>query len=65
MPLYDYHCNKCGAYYEVLQESSDHYETICPHCNGHMERLFPRVNFKVKRYEQVKLAGGQTGTFLD
>lgn len=45
MPIYDYHCNACGADSEILQKISDPPETKCPECG------------KRKLVKQVSAAG--------
>lgn len=37
MPLYEYYCEKCGEYYEVLHPI-DHVETDCPNCKANGEK---------------------------
>lgn len=34
MPIYEYRCQQCGQYTELLQKISDLPVTICPHCNA-------------------------------
>jgi putative FmdB family regulatory protein len=31
MPIYEYHCDDCGAYVELLLRRSED-EPVCPHC---------------------------------
>jgi len=42
MPLYGYHCGKCGGDVELLMGASD--VPVCPSCGSRkMERLMSRV----------------------
>lgn len=34
MPIYEFHCGKCGKDSEVLVRSSDWTGTSCPHCGS-------------------------------
>ena len=34
MPLYEFHCGKCGKDSEILVRSSDWEGTKCPHCSS-------------------------------
>ncbi len=34
MPIYEFHCEKCGEDSEVLARSSDWKGTTCPHCGS-------------------------------
>ncbi len=34
MPIYEFHCEKCGRDSEVLVRSSDWRGTKCPHCGS-------------------------------
>lgn len=34
MPIYEFHCEKCGRDSEVLVRSSDWSGTKCPHCGS-------------------------------
>lgn len=41
MPLYEFHCNKCGQDSELLVRSSDWTGTKCPHCGStRLEKKF-------------------------
>lgn len=48
MPLYEYHCLKCGEQVEKIQKFSDPPLTICDKCGGKLERLLssPAIQFK-------------------
>jgi putative FmdB family regulatory protein len=39
MPLYEYHCSKCGKIFEVIQKFSDAALTVHEECGGQVERL--------------------------
>lgn len=34
MPIYEFHCEKCGRDSEILVRSSDWSGTKCPHCGS-------------------------------
>jgi len=34
MPIYEFHCGKCGKDSEILVRSSDWSGTKCPHCGS-------------------------------
>jgi putative FmdB family regulatory protein len=48
MPLYEYECTTCHKHTEKIQKFSDPEITICPHCNGVLERVIsaPAIAFK-------------------
>jgi putative FmdB family regulatory protein len=48
MPLYEYECTACHRRTEKIQKFSDPEITVCPFCNGHIERVIsaPAVSFK-------------------
>ena len=47
LPLYEYHCARCGRF-EVIRRFSDAALTACPTCNGDVQKLFsaPAIQFK-------------------
>lgn len=47
MPLYEYHCQKCGRF-ETLQKFSDGPLAACPTCAGTVERLISAPAFQFK-----------------
>ena len=47
MPLYEYHCKKCGRF-ENLQRISDGPLSACPTCGGAVERLISAPAFQFK-----------------
>jgi putative FmdB family regulatory protein len=48
MPLYEYHCKKCGHRFERIQRFSDPLVKKCPECGGKVEQVIsaPAVQFK-------------------
>jgi putative FmdB family regulatory protein len=48
MPLYEYECTTCHKHTEKIQKFSDPEITVCPHCDGKLERVLsaPAVSFK-------------------
>jgi putative FmdB family regulatory protein len=48
MPLYEYECTTCHRHTEKIQKFSDPEITVCPHCDGKLERVLsaPAVSFK-------------------
>ena len=47
MPLYEYHCKKCGRF-ETLQKFSDGPLAACPTCGKAVERLVSAPAFQFK-----------------
>ena len=48
MPLYEYHCRKCDATFEVRQKFSDEPLTEHEDCGGEVERLISVPSFQFK-----------------
>ncbi len=48
MPLYAYRCTQCGHRFEKIQNFSSAQESVCPMCQGVLERPLtaPRLHFK-------------------
>ncbi len=48
MPIYEYQCQNCGRTLEKRQKFSDAALTVCPYCEGRLEKLIsaPAVQFK-------------------
>lgn len=48
MPLYDYHCHRCGETFEVRQKFADPLLTVHESCGGELERMIsaPALQFK-------------------
>ena len=40
MPIYEYECDACQNRFEVQQSMRDEPITQCPHCAGHVRRVF-------------------------
>ena len=48
MPLYEYHCSKCGKTFEALQKFSDAPITVHEDCGGAVEKLLSAPAFHLK-----------------
>jgi putative FmdB family regulatory protein len=48
LPLYEYQCQSCKAYFEKIQKFSDPPLRKCERCGGKLERLLssPAIQFK-------------------
>ena len=48
MPLYEYHCRRCGKNFEVMQKFSDEPLAVHDECGGELEKLLspPALQFK-------------------
>ncbi len=48
MPLYEYHCRRCGKNFEVMQKFSDAPLAVHEECGGELEKLLspPALQFK-------------------
>jgi len=40
MPTYTYECRDCGHTYDAFQSMKSDPDTVCPKCNGRVERRF-------------------------
>ena len=47
MPIYEYHCGKCGDF-ETMQRMSDKPLTKCPTCRGKVTKLISSTTFHLK-----------------
>ena len=47
MPIYEYHCNKCGNF-ETMQKMSDKPLTQCPTCRRKVTKLISSTSFQLK-----------------
>lgn len=47
MPIYEYHCGKCGDF-ETMQRMSDKPLTKCPTCRGKVSKLISSTTFHLK-----------------
>ena len=48
MPTYQYSCNDCGHFFEVVQSFSDDSLTVCPECEGRLRKVFNAVGVVFK-----------------
>jgi len=48
MPLYEYHCLKCGKNFDVIQKFSDAPLTKHEDCGGQVEKLMSAPSFHLK-----------------
>ena len=51
MPLYEFKCLKCNAYFEILIMNKDEeVELKCPECkSGEFERIISATNFSIEK----------------
>jgi putative FmdB family regulatory protein len=47
MPIYEYHCGKCGDF-EAMQKISDAPLTHCPTCRRKVTKLISNTSFQLK-----------------
>jgi len=47
MPIYEYHCGKCGDF-EIMQKMSDKPLTTCPTCRRKVTKLISSTTFHLK-----------------
>lgn len=47
MPIYEYHCSKCGDF-ETMQRMSDKPLTTCPTCRRKVTKLISSTTFQLK-----------------
>jgi len=52
MPIYEFHCEKCGKDAEILVRSSDWKGTKCPHCSS------TRLSKKFSTFASTSSSGG-------
>jgi len=48
MPIYEYHCEKCGHEFEVLQKHFDVDEVPCEKCGSTAKRMISNTSFVLK-----------------
>ena len=48
MPTYQYSCNDCGHFFEIVQSFSDDSLTVCPECGGRLRKVFNAVGVVFK-----------------
>ena len=70
MPIYEYKCQSCGHYFEVLQRISEEPLSACPECKkSALKKLVSAPNFRLKgqgwyetdfkKHNQKNLAGNK------
>ena len=48
MPIYEYRCQDCNHEFERIQSFSDPPVTVCPTCDGSVQKLISRSAFHLK-----------------
>ena len=48
MPLYEYHCSKCGKNFDVIQKFSDAPLAVHEGCGGAVEKMMSAPSFHLK-----------------
>lgn len=48
MPIYEYKCLNCGNKIEKMQKFSDELLTVCPQCEGKLEKQWSLSGFQFK-----------------
>ena len=49
MPIYEYHCPKCGYRFEQLQKITDNVLVICPKCGQNsLKKIISQTSFQLK-----------------
>lgn len=48
MPTYQYRCQDCDAFLEVVQSFSDDALTVCPECEGSLRKVYNSVGVVFK-----------------
>ena len=48
MPIYEYHCTKCGETFEAFQKIHDDPLTQCKFCQAKVEKLISHSSFQLK-----------------
>jgi len=63
VPLYEYHCEKCGRF-EVIQKFSDAPLEVCPTCGKDVQKLLsaPAIQFKGTGWYITDYARKSSGT---
>jgi len=48
MPIYEYRCDACGEYLEVIRKTGDKKPQPCPKCRAEMRKVLssPAIQFK-------------------
>ena len=63
MPTYQYSCNDCGHFFEIVQSFSDDSLTVCPECEGRLRKVFNAVGvvFKGSGFYRTDSRSQKTG----
>ena len=69
MPTYEYHCADCGFEFEEFQSIASEPITICPRCEGHVQRkisggsglIFKGSGFYITDYKNKKAPDSEPG----
>jgi putative FmdB family regulatory protein len=56
MPIYEFHCEKCGKDSEILVRSSQWQGTLCPHCGS------TRLNKKLSVFASTAAGSSSAST---
>jgi putative FmdB family regulatory protein len=48
VPTYQYSCNDCGHFFEIVQSFSEDSLTVCPECEGRLRKVFNAVGVVFK-----------------
>lgn len=48
MPMYEYECQACGHTFEARQKFSDAPLSVCPKCQGDVQKLISQSGFALK-----------------
>ena len=48
MPIYEYHCHKCGKDFDIIQKISEPLKKKCEECGGKLEKLLSNPSFQLK-----------------
>lgn len=61
MPIYEFKCTKCEAFFEVIVMGSDDKDIGCPECKSkEFERVVSKTNFTMGSGSSTQSAGVQT-----
>jgi putative FmdB family regulatory protein len=65
MPTYEYSCKECGQHLEVVQSFKDDTLSECPHCSGHLRKVFSPIGISFKGqgfYKTDNRSGAKAGS---
>jgi putative FmdB family regulatory protein len=48
MPTYSYKCVACGTAFDIQQSIKDEPMTVCPNCQGKLNKVFGKVGVTFK-----------------